>query len=126
MLCSLDAEDTQKNLPTIAPADARQHLAALVAGYRAGQTAPLCYAPDTSAKLATKLLETNNISDDEALNAAQDSWNDPGNMSQVGEGLQSATSLAWRDTDPFAAPHDAAWLAWARAVAIPLHKWWKP
>ena len=126
VLCSLDAEDTQKNLPIIAPADARQHLAVLVAGYRAGQTAPLCYAPDTSAELAKNLLNANNISDDEALNAAQDSWNDPGNMSQVGEGLQSATSLAWRDTDPFAAPHDAAWLAWARAVAIPLHNWWKP
>jgi exodeoxyribonuclease V gamma subunit len=120
VLCGLD--DTQKIIPPIEPETARKHLDALVAGYRAGQSGPLCYAPDTSAELAIKLEK--NCDDDEALAAAISKWTDPGFNSAAGEGLHPAAALAWRDTDPFAPPHNAAWLSWARAVAIPLHQWW--
>ncbi|MEY4488692.1 MAG: hypothetical protein RIQ79_1200 [Verrucomicrobiota bacterium] len=120
VLCGLD--DTRKIIPSIEPETARKHLAALVAGYRAGQTTPLCYAPDTSAQIAAELAK--NASEADALSSARNTWTDPGYNSQPGEGLQPAAALAWRDTDPFAPPHDATWLAWARAIAAPLHSWW--
>ncbi len=122
VLCSLDDNGAPKKLSAILPAEARQHLAALVAGYRSGQTAPLCYAPDTSAALASKLSGASN--DQAALKEALSTWNAPGFKSQSGEGLQPAATLVWRDAEPFAAPHDHVWLAWARNVAAPLHLWW--
>lgn len=120
---SLDDKSVQRTLPPIAPAEARCHLQALIDGYRVGQTTPLCYAPNTSAQLANALVKAN---DDEttALLKAGAEWEKPGFNSPDGEGLMPAAQLAWRDTHPFAPPHDAAWLTWARRVAAPLHAWW--
>ena len=110
-------------LPPIDPETARRHLSALIAGYRAGQSRPLEYAPETSAALAKALPGTDPAS---ALETAEASWTrEPFDSLPGGEGTEPGAQLAWREIEPFAEPHAREWLSWAEALAAPLGIWWK-
>ena len=120
-VCGLD-DVTTKTLPAISAVQARQLLDLLIAGYRQGQLAPLCYAPQTSAAMVSELIKSN---DEAALDSAASAWSiESYNGGPAGDGFAQSARLAWRDTDPFAAPYDAAWLVWGRNVAVPLSNWW--
>ncbi|MCX6938148.1 MAG: exodeoxyribonuclease V subunit gamma [Verrucomicrobia bacterium] len=109
-------------LPPLDSETARRHLAALLAGYRAGQARPLEYAPETSAALAKALTKADPAT---ALETAEATWTrEPYKNQPGGEGTTTDAQLAWRETDPFAEPHASAWLAWAESVAAPLQTWW--
>jgi exodeoxyribonuclease V gamma subunit len=110
-------------LPAIAPDEARRHLAALIEGYWQGQRRPLCFAPAASSVLAKALAAGKD--EVEALEQARGEWNrEPYRDRPGGEGMAPEAQLAWRDADPFAAPHDQEWIRWAREVATPLNDWW--
>ena len=112
-----------KELPTIALEDAQRHLTALIDGYRQGQQRPLCYAPSTSNALGDALASGQEESS--AMEKAWDSWSrEPFESQPGGEGTTPAATLAWRDPDPFATPHDQDWIRWATDVAVPLSGWW--
>jgi len=92
----------------------------LVAGYIQGRCCPLAYAPATSAECAKQLMKTGDEA--KAIAASLTAWTKDGSYGGVaGDGLKAAAQLAWRDVDPFA--DSAAWLHWARAIAVPLQQW---
>lgn len=110
-------------LPPIDPETSRRHLLTLITGYRAGQSLPLEYAPETSAALAKALPGSDPAS---ALETAEASWTrEPFDSLPGGEGTEPASQLAWREIEPFAEPHAREWLAWAESLAAPLAIWWK-
>jgi len=92
----------------------------LVAGYVQGQSCPLSYAPTASDECAKQLRK--GVDEIKAIAAARTAWTKDGSHGGgAGDGLRPSGQLAWRDVDPFADP--AAWLHWARAIAIPLQQW---
>ncbi len=110
------------NLPPLDSETARRHLAALLAGYRAGQTRPLEYAPETSAALAKALTKADPAT---ALETAEATWaREPFQSQPGGEGTTTDAQLAWRETYPFAESHASALLSWTESVAAPLQIWW--
>lgn len=122
-VCGTD-EEPARILPAIAPEAARAALALLIEGASAGRAAPLCFAPETSARLA-EVLRRNPGDPAAALEAAAATWfAEGGDFGPAGEGSSAAARLAWRDADPFAAPRDAEWLAWAGRVSAPVAEWW--
>lgn len=115
-------DEVLKVLPAISPAEARRHLTELLEGFRRGRHVPLCFAPGASSEMVPFLER-----DDErgALEKASAVWASEGfGDTPAGEGAEASAQLVWRDTDPFAPPHDVEWLAWARLVARPLRDWW--
>ena len=112
-----------KELPAIPLEDARRYLALLVSGYRQGQRQPLPFAPSASTALAVALAEGKDAKS--ALGQANASWaREPFREILGGEGTSPTSTLAWRDADAFAPPHDVAWIHWAREVAAPASTWW--
>ncbi len=110
-------------LPAVPPAPARALLAVLGAGYAIGQQRPLCFAPEASDALAAAFAKSGDAAT--ALDRAREVWErEPFGPQPAGEGLAPAALLVWRDTEPFAPPHDTEWLHWADAVARPLRAWW--
>ncbi len=123
-ICGTD-ELVTHTIPPIDPESAARHLQSLIVGYRRGQTAPLCYAPASSEKIAAN-LRSDSADESAALAEASKEWFDePSSFRPGGEGAEPSAQLVWRDSDPFAAPHDAEWLAWAREIAVPLLDWWE-
>ena len=112
-----------KRLVGFAADEARQILAALVAGYRAGQHGPLAFAPQTSEAIAQALADAADAG--LALENAQESWGRTAFKDQpAGEGLAPAALLAWRDAAPFGEPYAEEWVRWAQRIAQPLRSWW--
>lgn len=113
-----------KVLPGLPLEEATARLRKLVEGFQLGQKRPLCYAPATSAEIAGVLGSDGN--DDAALERGEGSWSrEPFNGQPGGEGTTPAAMLAWRDNDPFAAPHGREWLRWTREFALPMQAWWE-
>jgi exodeoxyribonuclease V gamma subunit len=111
-----------ENLATYSATIARPLLETLIAGWIAGRSRPLCFAPRTSREIADKLAKTANA--DDALQKGRREWLEGAYGGPGGEGAEPPAAFAWRDADAFAAPFDEDWLTWARGVAAPLQEWW--
>lgn len=111
--------EVPRELPAIAPEDAKTILASLVGGFIEGRNRPLRYAPSTSNVLA-KAMEQE--TEEDPLSKAADEWGkEGGGFGAPGEGTTPAALWAWRDRDPFADPD--AWHDWAERIAMPLRTW---
>lgn len=102
----------------------------LAKGFREGLSRPLCFAPDTSAKIAEKMAvdsEGTGFLDPAGSvpEQAREAWErEEGKDSPPGEGRSPGALLAWRDADPFAPGHVDDWIRWATLVSKRLSTWW--